>query len=391
MPHALEGLKVIDLSINYAGPTTSMYLCDQGAEVVKVERRVTGDTSRRHGNTPFLKGNSRNFVAINRGKRSITVDITKPEGQQIVQKLAERSDVLVENFRPGVMDRLNLGYEALSKLNRRLIYASLTAFGTKGPYADRPGFDRVVQGLSGALHRRDAEGRAMGAGTLIADWSAPMLMSFGIALAVIVRDKTGEGQRVESSLLQAAIAMQLGDLTVMEDDPTPPAEENPPAYGGYVCADGAVINVNAIFPPQFARLCEVLELPHLAHDPRLTDPLRRDELRAESGPVFHAIFATRPSEEWLALLTEADVPCGPIVDRPKVAYHEQVVANDMMVPLEHPVVGRTRIMGVPVRLSKTPPVDLHPAPTLGQHTDEILTELGYSPANIGELREAEVI
>ncbi len=391
LSYALEGIKVVDVAINYAGPATSMYLADQGAEVIKIERRITGDTSRRHGNTPFLKGNSRNFVAINRGKRSITVDITRPDGQEIVRQLAQRADVLIENFRPGVMERLGIGYDTLSALNPRLIYGSLTAYGTKGPYADKAGFDRLVQGMSGALYRRDAEGRRLGAGTLIADWSAPMLMAYGIALALMVREKTGVGQRVESSLLQAAIAMQLGDLTVMEDDPTPVKEENPPAYGGYVCSDGVTISVSALFPHQWAALCHALDIPHLADDPRLTDPLRRDELRAEAGPVIHAILATRPSREWLAHLERADVPCAPIVERQDVAYEEQVVANEMMVPLVHPVVGRTRIMGVPIKLSKTPHAELRPAPLLGEHTEAVLTELGYSEKRISELRAAEVI
>ena len=173
----LDGLKVIDVAINYAGPASSMYLADQGAEVIKIERRITGDTSRRGGNTPFLKLNSHHFMSINRGKRSITLDITKPEGQEIVKKLALRSDVLVENFRPGVMDRLGIGYEALSALNPRLIYGSLTAYGTRGPYADKAGFDRVVQGMAGAMFRQDADGRPLTTGVWIADWSAPMLMA----------------------------------------------------------------------------------------------------------------------------------------------------------------------------------------------------------------------
>ena len=391
MPHALEGLKVIDLAINYAGPATSMYLADQGAEVVKVERRITGDTARRSGNTPFLKLNSKHFMAINRGKRSITVDITKPEGQEIVQKLAERADVFVENFRPGVMERLHLGYESLSALNPRLIYASITAYGRKGPYADQAGFDRVVQGMAGAMYRKDAEGRPTTTGVWIADWSAPMLMAYGIALALLVRKETGRGQKVESSLLQAAISMQLGDLTVVEKDQSPVREENTATYNVFQCADGVFINLAAIFPPQYARLCHALDLPHLADDPRLTDPRRRHELQDEAGPVFEAIFATKTADEWLEILHAADVPCAPILDRARVPYEEQVIANEMVVPLEHPVVGPTRIVGVPVQLSESSSVTLQPAPTLGQHTDEILAELGYSPERVEELRAAEAI
>lgn len=389
--YALEGLKVIDVAINYAGPTSSMYLADQGADVIKIERRISGDTSRRSGNTPFLKGNSRNFVAINRGKRSITLDITKPDGQQIVRDLAGWADVFIENFRPGVMERLGIGYDALSAINRRLIYGSLTAYGSKGPYSDKAGFDRLVAGMSGALWRRDSEGRRLGAGTFLADWSAPMLMAFGVMLALTVREKTGLGQRVETSLLQAAIAMQLGELTVFEDDPTARAEEEQATYGGYVCADGVTISVSALFPPQWSRLCHVMELAHLADDPRFTDPTKREEVRNEAAPTFRAQFASRPAREWLDILEEADVPCAPIVERPQVAYEEQVIANDMIVPLDHPVVGRTRIVGVPVKLSRTPSAPLRSAPLLGEHTDQILGELGYSEERIAELRAAEVI
>src|SRR5438552_3771877 len=263
--HALSGIKVIDVAINYAGPSTSMYLADQGADVIKIERRITGDTARRSGNTPFLKMNSRHFMAINRGKRSITLDITKPDGKEILRDLARGADVLVENFRPGVMERLGIGYDTMSALNPRLVYGSLTAFGPKGPYADMAGFDRLAQGLAGAMYRRDAEGRPLPTGVWIADWGAPMLMALGIMLALFARERTGRGQRVESSLLQAAIAMQFGQLTVVEDDPTPVREENSD-YSSFRCADGAYLSLGVFLPHQFSRLCRALDLPRFADD-----------------------------------------------------------------------------------------------------------------------------
>jgi crotonobetainyl-CoA:carnitine CoA-transferase CaiB-like acyl-CoA transferase len=378
MEYALQGIKVLDLAINFAGPLTSLYLADQGAEVIKIERRLTGDTSRQRGTTPFLGLDSRHFMAINRGKRSITLDITQPDGQQIVQQLARRADVLVENFRPGVMDRLGIGYDALSAVNPGLIYASLTAYGTKGPYADKAGFDRLVQGMTGAF-QQDTHGQPRTAGVQIADWSAPMLMAFGIMLALRVRDRTRHGQRVESSLLQAAIAMQMANLTVVENDPTPARDDDPAGYRTFACSDGVWINVSALFPHQYARLCDVLDVPHLADQPK----------RA-AAYVFQGIFETRPAQEWIALLQEADVPCAPLVTRSKVAYQEQVIANEMIVPLTHPRAGPTRVMGVPLRLSTTPHPPLRSAPALGEDTDAILSELGYDAQRIAEFRATGV-
>lgn len=391
MPHALDGIKVIDLAINYAGPASSTYLADQGADVIKVERRIVGDTSRRGGNTPFLKLNSYHFMAINRGKRSITLDITKPRGQDVVRDLARGADVLVENFRPKVMDRLGIGYDALSALNPRLVYASLTAYGPKGPYADRAGFNRLAEGMAGAMYRKDAEGRPQGSGIWMGDFGAPMLMAFGIMTALFAREATGRGQRVDTSLLQGAMALQLSQLTVVEDNPEPPREENPAGYNSYRCSDGVYLNMGVFLAHQFKRLCQVLDLPHLVDDPRISDPRLRHELNAEVEPIVHEVLATRPSHEWLEIMAEADIPCAPIIERARVPYEEQILANDMMVTVDHPVVGRTHIVGTTVQLRGTPGVTHQPAPTLGQHTDEILGDLGYGPERIAELREAEVI
>jgi len=245
--------------------------------------------------------------------------------------------------------------------------------------------------MGGALYRKDAEGQPLPNGIWVADWSAPMLMAFGIMVALFARQTTGRGQRVDTSLLQGAMAMQLGQLTVVEDDPTPPREENPAGYNSYRCADGVYLNLGVFFPHQFSALCRALDLPHLADDPRITDPLRRHELNAEVNPLVAAILETQPSKVWLEVLVKADVPCAPIVDRADLRHDEQILANDMMVPVDHPVVGRTHIVGTPVRFSDTPGVPLRPAPTLGQHTDEILGELGYSQERIAKLREAEVI
>lgn len=390
MQYPLQGIKVIDMAINYAGPLSSTYLGDQGAEVIKLEAR-TGDTGRRGGTSPYLKQNGRFFMAINRNKRSLTLDIRKPEGREVLEKLAQQSDVLIENFRPGVMERLGVGYEALAKFNPRLIYGAISAFGAKGPYAQAAGFDVIVQGMAGSMLRKDARDRPQTGGVWIADYSTPMLMAYGIMLALWMREKTGKGQKVDTSLLQGAISMQWGHLALAEDDPTPPSDGEPGGGGPFLCSDGAYINVAPIFAHQFVRLCRLVGLNELAEDPRNEDPVQRGKLRAEANQHLTELLKTKPSTEWLRIFLEEDVPCGPIAELAWVPYQDQILANEMMVPLTHPVAGRTRIPGVPIRLSGASTVSPTPAPTLGQHTDDILSELGYSHAQVQTLREQEVI
>lgn len=391
MPYALEGIRVIDMAQMWAAPGASMYMADQGAEVIKVEPRLVGDQSRGLGTTPWLGKNSKSYMAINRNKRSITVDIRKPEGREIIIRLVRQADVLIENNRPGVSDRLGLGYDALSKVNPRLIYGSVSGYGTKGPYAEQGAYDRVLQGLSGAMHRRLPDGTPLPAGVWIADCSVPMLMAYGVMLALWVRERTGRGQKVDTSLLQAAVAMQSVDLVRAEDDPTPIPEAANPAYGAYQCADGVYINVTALADHQFARLLKVMDLEHLTSDPRMNDPLTRNDFRNEVYPLLDELFTTRASGEWLSLLHAADIPAGPILDRAQVFDEPQIVDNEMLVPVQHPAAGRVRILGVPVRLSETPGAIRRPAPQLSEHTDEVLGELGYSAAEIAQLRAEEVI
>jgi len=391
MASALEGIRVIDLAQHMAGPGTSMYLADQGAEVVKIEPPGKGDSSRALGMTPFVRENSRVFMSFNRNKKSITLDVRTPRGQEVLRKLVERSDVLIHNLRPATAARLGLSYEALAEINPRLVYGSVTAYGTKGPYAHKGGYDRMTQGMAGAMYRRGPDGVPITAGVWISDCSIPMLMAYGIMCALWAREKTGRGQKVETSLLQAALAMQLNDLILVENDPTAEEDYGGPTYGVFRCADDTYINVGALQADQFARLCKVLELEHLAEDPRFSDPGQSAQFRADVFPIIEELFKYRTAREWLAILDEVDVPCAPVLERREVFFEPQIVENEMIVPLQHPEVGPTRVLGVPVRLSDTPGAIRHPAPLLGQHTEEVLSELGYSPDEIRVLRAEDIV
>ena len=391
MEGALSGIRVIDLAQHLAGPGTSMYLADQGADVIKVEPRLRGDANRRSGGTSLTAGNSPGFMVLNRNKRSVTLDIRQPKGRDVLLRLIDSADVLIHNMRRRVTEKLGLTYEQLHERNPRLIYGWISAFGGKGPYADKGGYDRMTQGFSGAMSRRDHEGMPITAGLWISDCSVPMLMSYGITLALLSRQKTGLGQKVETSLLQAAVAMQSTSLVRVDQDPSPPADPGSPGYGIYRCGDGVYINVCALQQDQFQRFCLSLELNHLADDPRFYDPGRQNEFRSEVYPVLDEVMRTKTAGEWLRILDEADVPAAPILTKDEVLDEPQMLENEMIVAVDHPVVGRTRMFGVPVKLSETPGSIRRPAPLLGEHTDDVLKELGYSAAEIDALRSESVI
>lgn len=390
MPLTLEDIRVIDLAQALAGPGSSMYLADQGADVIKIEP-PEGDESRAQSNDPLLGDYSRGFMVLNRNKRSVTLDIRKPEGREVLFKLAARSDVLITNLRAKTAQRLGVDYPTLHKLYPRLIYGHVTGWGTVGPYADKGGYDRLTQGMSGAMYRRWADGTPVTAGLWVSDPSVPMLIAYGVMLALWNREKTGVGQKVETSLLQAAIAMQNTFLVRVEKAEKPFNSFESATYGIYKCGDGAYINVTALRQRQADKLFEVLDLPHLAKDPRSRDPGRRDEFRNEVYPVIEAVFATKTSKEWLALLDEADIPAAPILDREQVFDEPQILENGMIVRVDHPRAGPVQMFGVPINLSDTPGVVRKPAPLLGEDTDQVLGELGYDTAAIADLRARGII
>jgi crotonobetainyl-CoA:carnitine CoA-transferase CaiB-like acyl-CoA transferase len=390
MQYALEGLRVIDLAQLMAGPGVSFYLGDQGADVIKVEPRG-GDVSRRMASNSFLGENGRTFMVFNRSKRGMTLDIQKPEGKEVLSKLIMQSDVLISNFRNSTALRLGLDYPSVQAMNPRLIYASVTGYGNEGPYAEKPAYDRMTQGFSGAMVHRDADGAPLTAGVWISDCSVPMLLAYGVMTALWAREKTGLGQKVETSLLQTAIAMQASYFCKVLQQPGPAFEDGAPSYGIFRCSDDRFLNVGALLPQHFQRLCMIADLPHLADDPRFSDPERQEEFRAEVFPVIEAIFTTKTADEWQTLLDEAVIPCAPVLTRAEVFDEPQMVANEMFTTVDHPKAGPTVMMAPPVRLSETPGGISRPAPLLGQHTEEVLLELGYTAEQIADLREKEVV
>ena len=391
MTMALEGIKVLDLATMWAAPSAAMYLADQGAEVIKVES-PQGDEARRLFTHAALGNESPSYLVVNRNKRGIVVDIRQAEGLRIVKKLALQSDVLIHNFRPRVARRLGLTYEDLEPVHPRLVYVQLSAYGTKGPYADRPGYDLIFQALSGMMHRSMPDGTPIGAGIWAADCSTPMALAYGVSTALFVRERTGRGQKVETSLLQMAIAMQHVDLVKPEKEPPAGRQAaNQATFSPYKGSDGQWFLPVALSDREWVRLCDVIGLGHLRDDPAFSTMRARAGNSAELFAILEATYATKTSDEWLRLLAEGDVPCSPILSRNEVLDQPQVIENEMVTELAHPTAGRTRMMGIPVRLSKNPGRIRRPSPTQGQHTMEVLKELGYSDQAIHDLKGAGVI
>ncbi|MBI1957776.1 MAG: CoA transferase [Candidatus Rokubacteria bacterium] len=391
----LAGIRVLDLSQMWAAPGAAMYLADHGADVIKVEP-LAGDEGRRTlTRPPVAGGESRAFLALNRNKRGIALDIRHPRGREVVRALVPRVDVLIHNFRPGVAERLGYDYPTLRDLNGRLVYAWITAYGAEGPFALRPGYDMLFQGLSGILaRRRRPDGTPLGSGVWVADCSAPMELAYGIALALLARERTGQGQLVTTSLLHAALAMQLPDLVRVERDEPAEAGSDYSAqamYAPYRCRDGRFLILVVVQDEQWRRLCGAIGRPDLADDGRYATPLGRARESAELARVLDGAFGTRDREAWLAALAEADVPSAPILEPDEALDYPQAQANDMLAVTTHPAAGRTVMVSQPVRLHGAAPAAVRPAPLLGEHTEEVLRELGYSPDTIRDLEAQCVI
>lgn len=392
---ALAGLRVLDVTQVMAGPFCSMLLADMGADVVKIEKPNGGDDSRRMG-PPFIGGESAAFLAMNRNKRSLALDLKQAEGQALFRRLAAQVDVVVENFRPGTLEALGLGYAALFSDHPELIYCAISGYGQTGPYCEHGGFDLVAQGMSGLMSvTGHPEEPPVKVGVPITDLNAGMYAAYGVLCAYIHRLRTGQGQLVDTSLLEGGIAYTVWESAMyFATGVTPPpmgsAHRLAAPYQAFRTAD-SYLNLGAANQANWEKLCRVLERPDLLVDPRFRDNPSRTTHTVELALELEQVFATRPTAKWLAQLDAAGVPAGPLYDIPAVYANPQVQARQMMVEIEHPTAGRVKNIGIPVKLSETPGVIRRPAPTLGQHTDEVLSEFGLSQAEIAELHIRQVV
>ena len=404
---ALSHIRVLDLSRVLAGPWCAQNLADLGADVIKVERPGAGDDTR-HWGPPFAKdpcgqetGESAYFICINRNKRSITVDISKPEGQDIIRQLAAESDVVIENYKVGDLAKYGLDYESLKKIKPDLVYCSITGFGQTGPYAHRPGYDFIIQGMGGFMsvtgEADDFEGASpQKSGVAIADIFTGMYASTAILAAIVHRDHTGEGQYIDMSLLDTQIAVMANvSSAYLTSGEIPRRWGNASPiivpYQTFPTSDGWMI-VAAGNDGQYRHFVTAGGEVYLADDPRfLTNPLRVQHRKALI-PLLEVMTRKKSKGEWIALLEQANVPCGPINNFKEVFENEQVTARNTQIHVQHPTVGNMKLVASPIKLSKTPTEVRMAPPTLGQHTNEVLNErLHLDSKAIDELRQKGII
>ena len=391
----LEGLRVIDLTQAMAGPFCTMNFADMGADVIKIEPPGEGEPTRQLGAVQ-KNGHSATFMTMNRGKRDLAVDLKRPEGIEIMKRLAATADVFVQNYRPGVAERLGLGYAALAAVNARLIYCSVSGFGATGPYAPRGGYDLIAQGMSGIISvTGEEQGAPAKAGVPLSDLAAGLFSAYGILCALEHRERTGEGQFVDASLLESAMA-----LTVWESAEYWASARIPKAMGSAhrltapyqaVRAGDGYFTLGAGSDKLFAALCSALGCPELPVQARFRGRVERLANRAALIEEIEKITVTQPCAVWLQRLEEAGVPAGPIHNYAEALADPHTLARNMVVDLTHPGAGTIKALGVPVKLSETPGAADRPAPLLGQHSAEILAELSYSALERQALLSAGIV
>jgi crotonobetainyl-CoA:carnitine CoA-transferase CaiB-like acyl-CoA transferase len=387
----LSKIKVLDVSQIMAGPFCCMLLGDMGADVIKVETPGAGDQTRRSMGFRLKGDDSGGFLALNRNKRSVEIDLKNPVGLEAFHELVRGADVLVENNRPGVAARLGIDYAVLRKINPRLVYASISGFGQTGPWSRRPGLDLIAQAMSGVMSvMGHPDAPPVKASVPIADLGAGLFTAYGILSALMGREHTGQGQFVDASLFETALGLSVwesaeywgtGEVPV----PIGSANRMSAPYQAVRAADRHFV-IGAANPKLWAALCDVIGRTDLLGDPRFTDNAARIRNRAALIAEIEAEFVRKPAAEWVDALLAAGVPAAPIFNYGEALASEQAVARDMVLEIDHPVEGRVKALGFPVKLSGTPQQVRYPAPLLGQHTDEVLGEFGLDAATVTRLR-----
>lgn len=399
MAGPLDGIRVLDFTWAQAGPYATVLLSDFGADVIKVERRSLGDHGRaippgahnpNEGPCPY-------FIANNRGKRSITVDLAAEAGKQVVRTLATGCDVVVNNFRPGVMESLGLGYTDLRALNPRVIYAQASAFGTAGPLAHRPGFDILGQAVGGIMSVTGMpDGPALPVGVAIGDQSTALHLALGIMAALVARERQGVGNRVDVSLYGSIIGLQTWEIDLQSltgqvarragtGHPFMPA-----LWGSYATADGWMV-MGGVYDARWETFCQVMDMAEFVHDDRFSDGIKRFQNSGALRQLIEPRLRTRTTAEWMDAFVRMDIIAAPVQTYDDILHDPQARENGYVLTVDDPRRGPVKIVGCPIQLSETPATVKCPAPELGQHTEEVLLEIGYTWEQIKELSAKEVI
>lgn len=403
MAKPLEGIKVIEIGQEIQGPFAGLFLADQGADVVKIENKETGDLSRWMAAALIGGPNVKNapvshyFIAMNRGKRSITADLKKPEAIEIVRRMVKTYDVLLTNYRPGVLDRLGLGYEEVRKLNPRIVYAQGSSWGPRGPWVMRPSRDTLAQAASGIMAKTGMPNDPpLAAGIFVADHTGALSLAGGILAALVARERTGQSQKVDVSIYGTMIAMQgmeINYTSITGEEPERAGRGHQflhGVWGAFPTRDGHIC-IAGVDDKRWPAFCRIMGIEHLEKDPEYGDNVTRNFHGDKIQAVLDSIFPKRTSAEWLKELNDADILATEVVDYRTMLQSEQARRNGYLQQLDHPVAGKVLVAGTPVSINGQVETEARMPPEHGQHTEEILLELGYSWEEIGALRESGAV
>jgi CoA:oxalate CoA-transferase len=403
MSKPLEGIRIIEIAQEIQGPFASLFLSDLGAEITKIENRETGDLSRWLTAELIGGANVRNgkvshyYIAMNRGKRSITLDLKKSAAIEVVRRLVKSHDVLLTNYRPGVLDRLGLGFEELRNVNPRLIYAQASSWGPKGPWTMRPSRDTLAQAASGLMSKTGMPGDPpLAAGAAVADQAGALTLAGGVLAALYARERTGEGQRVDASIYGTMIAIQgfeLNYASMTGEEPARAGRGHPflhGVWGAFRTRDGHIC-IAGVDDQRWPRFCKIMGIEHVQNDPECGDNATRNFHGDRIEAILDGIFPTKSTAEWLKELTDADILVTEVASHQQVLASEQARVNGYLMNLDHPAVGKMTVTGCPVTLNGEITHEAKPVAEHGQHTEEILLEAGYTWEEISALRDAEAI